>query len=282
MEATRFDYHIHESFSSDARGSNVEKYIEIAEQKGIEELAFTTHQIIKGPFSYFGVQPDEVQSYIDNIHRHNENTDVKLLVGLEVDYFLDAEKEIESLVEEYPFDIILGSVHFVGDYDIGARKDVPSYFSGRSLFEATSEYHEIWCRAVESGLFDIMAHPDYWRRFLYLIRPEPVRFFEYGLVEDAIDVLISYDVGIEVNSAGIRHQHGRQYPIREFLEASYNAGLDKITIGSDSHIPEHLGYWLVQAISLLKNIGYKHISSFKNRKNTLNSIDSVVRTIKNW
>ena len=281
MKAARFDYHIHESYSSDARGSTVESYIKAAEKKGIEEIAFTTHQIIKGPFSYFGVQPEEIPLYVDNIHRLDETTDVKLLVGLEVDYFPDAERELEAMIDEYPFDFVLGSVHFVGEYDVGARKDAPSYFAGRSLKDATSEYFEVWRRAIESGLFDVMAHPDYWRRFLYLVRPEPAGFTEYGLVDESIDSLISYDVGIEVNTSGLRHRDRRPYPVKKFLEAVHRVGLSKITLGSDSHVPDHLGYWLPEAVELLKDIGFKHISTYKDRKNKSHPIDSVVRRVKN-
>lgn len=281
MRSARFDYHVHETYSSDARDSFVEEYIKVAEQRGIEEIAFTTHEIITGPYAYFGVQLEEVEAYIDNIHRLDETTDVKLLVGLEVDYFGDAKRRIEALVDEYPFDFILGSTHFIGDYDIGSRNDTPLFFGGRDLKEATSEYFRFWKEAVESGLFDSMAHPDYWRRFLFLVRSDPVLLSDYGLIDEAIDSLVSYDVGIEVNSGGRRHEHGIQYPIREFLVKAHDAGLKKITMGSDSHIPDTLGYWLDEAVDMLMDIGYTHISSFESRKHKANPIESVVRTVKN-
>ena len=281
MRVARFDYHVHESYSSDARGSTVERYIDVAEEKGIEEIAFTTHQIIAGSDWDFGVQPDEISDYVENIHRLRDTTDVKLLVGLEMDYFPSAERELEAIVDEYPFDFILGSTHYIGKHDVGARKNAPGFFGGRSLLEATSEYFDFWRRAVESGLFDVMAHPDYWRRFLHTVREEPFGFSDYGLVDEAIDSLISYDVGIEINTSGRRHEHHIQYPIREFSEAVHRAGLKKITLGSDSHLPEHLGYWLPEAVDLLKDVGFKYISSYENRKNTLNPIDSVVRRVKN-
>ena len=280
MRSARFDYHVHETYSSDARDSRVEDYIKVAEQRGIEEITFTTHEIITGPYAYFGVQLEEVQQYIDNIHRLDETTDVRLRVGLEVDYFSEAQREIEALLDEYPFDFILGSIHFIGDYDVGSRKDAPAYFGGRSLKEATTEYFRFWIEAVQSGLFDSMAHPDYWRRFLYLVRKEPVLLSEYGLLGEAVDSLVSYNVGIEVNTGGRRHEHGIQYPIREFLETAHQAGLKRVTLGSDSHIPDHLGYWLADAVDLLKDIGFTHISSFEARKHKANPIDSVVRKVK--
>jgi histidinol-phosphatase (PHP family) len=281
MRAARFDYHVHERYSSDARDAKVEDYIVAAEERGIEEIAFTTHMMITGPYFYFGVQLNEVSAYIDNIHKLNETTNVRLRVGLEMDYFPDAEHEIEKFTSEYPFDFILGSTHYVRNYDVGSKEDAPNYFSERSISDAVSEYHNLWRRAVESSLFDSMAHPDYWKRYLFLIRPEPADFSEYGGVQEAIDSLVSYNVGIEVNASGWRHQHGVQYPIRGFLEAAHKAGLKRVTIGSDSHNPAQLGYRLPDAVDLLRDVGFKHISTFNGRKNTSHPIGSVVRTIKN-
>lgn len=280
MKAARLDYHVHESYSKDARASTVERYIEVANRKGIDEIAFTTHLIITGQYTSIGVQPEEIPAYIDNIHRLDDTTDIKLKVGLEIDYFQDKEKEIGALTDEYSFDYILGSLHYVRGYDIAGRHDAPRYFSGRSLLEATSEYFDIWRGAIESGLFDVMAHPDYWRRFLYEVRPEPAEFSDYGMVDEAIDSLISYDVGIEVNTSGRKHQHGLQYPIRVFLEAAKISGLKKVTVGSDSHLPDQLGFWGYEAVELLREVGFKHITGFVERKPILNPIDSVVRTVK--
>lgn len=281
MNAARFDYHIHESYSEDAQYSTVERYILEAEKKGIEEIAFTTHFIITGPYTNYGPQPSQIPEYIDNIHRLDETTDVRLKVGLEVDYFSEKERELKALIDEYNFDFILGGVHYIRNYDIAGRSDTPLFFSGRSVLEATSEYFSVWKDAIESGIFDVMSHPDYWKRFLYLVRPEPAAFSEYGRVNEAIDSLLSYNVGIEVNSSGRRHKQGAQYPAREFLEAVHSAGLKKVTIGSDSHLPEQLGFWLPEAVELLKDVGFKYISSFTDRKCYSNPIETVVRTMKN-
>lgn len=281
MRVSLIDYHVHESYSADARESKIADYVEMAEKMGIREIAFTTHQIIVGQYSNFGIQEDEISDYISKIRSLDENTDVKLLAGLEVDYFEEAEREIESLISEYSFDFILGSTHFIGKYDVGSIRDTPLFFNGRSMVEATEEYFNIWCKAIESGLFDSMAHPDYWRRFLHLCRENPVSFNEYGGVHEAIDSLISYNIGVEVNSSGKRHDHHIQYPISEFLGAAHEAGLKKITLGSDSHSPVHLGYMLPEMVDLIREIGFKHISCYRNRKCSFKPIDSIIRNMNN-
>lgn len=267
------DYHVHETYSSDARDSTVESYIKVAEEIGLKEVAFTTHFVIAGYDKFFGIQEHQISDYVENIKKLDETTDVKLLVSLEVDYFPDEEKRLGKILDEYCFDYVLGSTHYPNGVDIGSIKQAPGYFAGRSLGEACDEFYAFTKTAVESGLFDVVAHPDYWRKFLHLVRDDPVELADYGtVVYDFLDALSSHDVGIEVNTSGRRHKHGIQYPIKEFLYAAYASGVDSITIGSDSHVPDTLGYWLPEAVDLVKDIGFKGICSFRNRKRTLHPI----------
>ena len=282
MKAARFDYHVHESHSRDARDSIIPLYIEVAEAKGIEEICFTTHLITTGPDVGLSIRDHEIEGYINEIHELNETTEVLLKPGLEIDYIPGDQSRIERVLDEYNWDFILGSVHLVGDWDVGSRRRSPGFFEGRPLVEATSEYFALYKDAIETGFFDMMSHPDYWRRYLHQMHSEAASWEDYSdTCLEAIDILKSYDMGVEVNSSGRRHEHGVQYPIREFMLAVHDAGIGKVNIGSDSHLPEHLGFWLPEAVEMLKTIGFKHITSFSGRKSISNPINSVVRTVKN-
>lgn len=282
MRAARFDYHVHESHSGDAREATISDYIKVAESNGVEEICFTTHLITKGPDVRLSIQDHEVDRYIESIVTLDEITDVVLKPGLEVDYIPGDQRKIERIIEESNWDFIMGSVHLVGEWDVGSRRRSPGFFKGRQLVESTQDYYKLYSKAIETGLFDIMSHPDYWRRYQHLARPEPAKWEEYSdACYEAIDALKSHDMGVEVNTSGRRHEHGIQYPIREFLEAVNQAGIRKITIGSDSHVPETLGFWLVEAVDLLNAVGFEYVTSFDDRKPVLNPIDSVVRKVKN-
>jgi histidinol-phosphatase (PHP family) len=282
MRAVRFDYHVHESHSGDSREATIPAYIKVAESNGVEEVCFTTHLITEGPDVRLSIQDNELEEYIDSICTLNETTNVVLKAGLEVDYIPGEQRKVEKIIEEYPWDFILGSVHLVGDWDVGSRRRSPGFFKGRDLVESTHDYYTLYSEAIETGLFDVMSHPDYWRRYQHLARSQPPKWEEYGpACYESIDALKTYDIGIEVNTSGRRHYHGVQYPIREFLEAVNDAHIKKVTIGSDSHIPETLGYWLVEAVELLVDIGFDCVMSFAGRKPVFNPIESVVKTINN-
>jgi histidinol-phosphatase (PHP family) len=262
------DFHVHESHSSDAPGATVEKYCKVAEIRGIDEVAFTTHLIISGPDVEHGLSPHTISEYLDEIATAQETTSVKLRAGLEVDYFPEKERYTERILEEHPLDYVLGSLHYIRGIDIGSRRQSPRFFSGRPIQESLDIYYEDWRKGVESGLFDVMAHPDYFRKYLPLTHPQPITWEEYGTtVYDAIDSLKSYGVGVEVNASGWRHGIKDVYPIRGFMEAVREAGIDKVAVGSDCHRVHDLGVNTVKAVRRLEEVGYSHLCVFEGRRN---------------
>jgi histidinol-phosphatase (PHP family) len=263
------DFHVHESHSSDAPIATVEKYCRVAEKRDINEICFTTHLILSGPDIQHGISPDKISKYLDEIQRAQYDTRIKLRCGLEIDWFPDVERQIESIIDEYPLDYSLGSMHYVRDIDIGSRRHSPVFFLGKAIDEALDIYFEEWIKAVESGLFDVMAHPDYFRKYLGLTHEMPILWENYGSkVYDAIDSLKQYDVGIEINSSGWRHGIKDVYPILGFLRVARKAGVDKVVMGSDCHRVEDLGVNTIKAARRLKEAGYTYFCIFEDRKNS--------------
>jgi histidinol-phosphatase (PHP family) len=273
----RKDFHVHESHSSDAPLATVEKYCRVAERRGIDEICFTTHLILTGPDKQHGISPGDIPEYIEEIQAAREDTPVKLRTGLEVDWFPEVERRIEKIIGEHHLDYVLGSMHYIRGVDIGSRRHSPAFFLGRPLVDAVEIYYEDWGRAAESGLFDVMAHPDYFRKYLGLTHEMPVSWEDYGSnVYDAIDLLKSYDVGIEVNSSGRRHGIGDVYPVKGFLRAAREAGVEKVTVGSDCHKTEDLGLNTLRAADRLREEGYDYICVFEGRRNRKISLSDIV------
>jgi histidinol-phosphatase (PHP family) len=272
----RKDFHVHESHSKDAPRATVEKYCRMAESRGIDEIAFTTHLILWGRDQDYGVQPHTISNYLNGIEEAQESTDVSLRTGLEIDYFPQEERRIEEILEDHPLDFALGSLHFVEGYDIGARRYAPIYFAGKRLEDALDTYFSSWRQAVESGLFDVMAHPDYFRRHLGLTHQMPIVWEQYGsTVYDAIDSLRSSGVGFSVNASGMRHGIGDVYPISGFIEAAREAGVETVTVGSDSHKVEDLGVNTLRCVERLEDAGYTKMCTFEKRRNRRVSLSDV-------
>ncbi|MBS7638607.1 histidinol-phosphatase HisJ family protein [Candidatus Bathyarchaeota archaeon] len=276
----RKDFHVHESHSRDAPGALVEEYCREAEIKGMDEICFTTHLIISGPDTSNSIEVGEIPEYLEEVERAQSSTNVKLRVGLEVDYFPEEERRLESLLDEYPFDFILGSLHYIRGYDIGAMEGSMAFFGKRSLREALNIYYTDWKLAVESGLFDVMAHPDYFRKYLHYTIPEPLTLEDYGsMLFEAVESMVSYGVGVEVNPSGYRHGIGDCYPSLELLGVMKDWGIGTVTVGSDSHRVEDLGSRLEKAVARLRSASYEHICTFEKRRNRVLSLDEVCSLI---
>jgi histidinol-phosphatase (PHP family) len=261
------DFHIHESYSSDAPLATPEKYCVVAERRGINEICFTTHLILTGPDVKHGITPEKIPSYLRDVEAAQENTDITLRVGLEIDWFPEVAREIEEILDEYPLDYSLGSLHYVRGIDIGSRRQSPSFFLGKNLVDAIDIYYEEWGGAAESGLFDVLSHPDYFRKYLNLTHEMPTSFEEYGFkVLDAFDILKSHGVGIGVNTLGYRHGIRDIYPIQGFMRAAREAGIETAVVGSDCHTVGDLGRNTLRAAQRLRKEGYTHISVFEGRK----------------
>lgn len=132
--------------------------------------------------------------------------------------------------------------------------------------------------AIMSGIFDAISHPDYFRKY----QKTPAEWSQYGgTVIEAIDSLKSYGVGFEINTSGYRHGIGDKFPRDDFIKAASKAGVKTVTLGSDSHHVETIGYKITNTAQLLKNMGYTSFSTFNARKETTNEIDKMLKRKRN-
>lgn len=261
------DFHVHERHSGDAKEATAKDYCLAAEARGIDEIGFATHLIIAGPETGYGISPELIPEYFKEIESAQASTRVKLRIGLEVDYFPDEVRLLDSLLDEYPYDFILGSIHYVSGYDIGTRGGFASFIAGRRIEETLDIYYGYWREAIESGLFDVMVHPDYFRRPMREISDTLPCFNQYGsAILKAIDSLKSCGVGVEVNTSGYRHGVNDCYPILGMMRAFNKAGIETVTVGSDSHKVGQLGQYLEKAIKTLREAGYSHLCVFEGRR----------------
>ncbi|MEO5953430.1 MAG: histidinol-phosphatase, partial [Chloroflexia bacterium] len=111
-----------------------------------------------------------------------------------------------------------------------------------------------------TGLFDVMAHLDLIKKFGYRSNLDL-----NSMYTELAGVLTEADVCIEISSGGLRQPVTEIYPIPELLRACQAAGVP-VTLGSDSHKPEHVGYAFPQLVDTLRNAGYQQIVRFTDRK----------------
>lgn len=60
---------------------------------------------------------------------------ISILFGLEVDYFNDREDDIRKSLQQFNFDYIIGSIHFLDDWNYDTDKSRYEEFSNDFLYE---------------------------------------------------------------------------------------------------------------------------------------------------
>jgi len=251
-----FDYHMHTALSD---GHNThEEMVLSAIEKGFDEIGFSDHFCIKQPCTW-AVGADGIAQLEEKVieMRVKYGDQINILFGIEVDYFSDKEKEIRESLQQFSFDYIIGSIHFLNDWNYDTDKSRYSEFRNDFLYDW---YFREFQSAAKSGLFDIMVHPDLIKKFR--IWPETSR---KQLFEETAEVLARSGVGFEINTSGKDRPCGEFFPGRELLSAFFKAGVP-VTMGSDSHLQEQIGRHFAEAKTILKEIGYTKMMRFRNRE----------------
>jgi histidinol-phosphatase (PHP family) len=251
----RTDYHIH-TYYSDGEGWP-EDYIDRAKDTGLSEIGFSDHLTLTDEQQDWSIRLSMLGEYIDRINELKATvTGIKVRLGLEVDYFPDREEEIYKTISNLPLDYIIGSVHYMGNgpVDLG-----PEYYEGRDIDRIFESYFNLVARAASSGLFDLMAHPDFVRIFNYSpsVNEEPMYHFLAGELSRS-------DVAFEINTNGMNQPLKDFYPDRRYLHIFREEGVP-VCVNSDAHNPSGMGQYFDDAYRLLTLAGFKEMVTFENR-----------------
>jgi histidinol-phosphatase (PHP family) len=255
------DYHMHGNFCGHAEGE-LEEYVLEALGKGFQEIGFSAHlPKVVDPDPYHAMLENRLPDYVALIEhlqmKYRGNISIKL--GIEADYFPGLEEKTRELLAKYPFDYVLGSLHFLGDWHFSSKVGRHRYDS-EDPEEAFPRYFELLADMIRSGLFDVLAHADALRKETF--EPGPGSGDDYVRLAG---LLAKHGMAIEVNTAGLRRGAGSIYPDRLFLEACGTAGVP-VTLGSDAHTPADVGRDFRHAFRLMEQSGITDMALFEGRK----------------
>lgn len=263
------DYHLHlrgDDLSARAadhfNAENIARYVDAAEQAGVTDLGCAEHMyrftealnVWRHPF-WEEWAIDDLDQYVEAV----KASPIKL--GIEGDYIVGAEEKLEGMLGSRPFDYVVGSVHFLGDYSL----DTEEY----TIWDGSQDPDDIWRRyfetlasAARSGLFDILAHPDLvkvWGRAGRLPSVDPRTMYE-----PAIEAIAETGIAVEVSTAGLRKGVGEIYPAPAFMEMCVEAGA-VFALSSDAHEPAQIGFRYGDGLEFLESHGVREIAIFDGR-----------------
>ena len=254
------DYHMHlraPDESLDFSVEAIERFVEVARARGIDEIGFSEHVYYFRQTSDMWTIPYQIERCAFDLDEYcaavvdAKRQGLRVKLGLEVDWVPGRSERLAELLAPYPWDYLLGSIHFLDGLGLDAE---PSLVSGLGPEGAWARYFGELAQLAASGLVDVLAHPDLVKFFGELVQ------WDWGELVGALD-----GVALEVSTAGRYKPHGRLYPEAGLLAAARAAGVG-VTLASDAHVPANVGRDIELALAHARAAGYETVTVFEARR----------------
>ena len=189
-----------------------------------------------------------------------QSSGLPVLTGIEVDHYAGRMDRVAQLLDGHPFDVVLGSVHWIGAWGFDNLGDplVMAEWDRRSLDSVWEGYTSALVEVAESGVCDVLAHPD-----LPKVggRRPAVPGEWYDRMAEAASTA---GMAAEVSSAGLRKPAAEPYPAVGLLERFRRSGVP-VTTASDAHRLGDVGSGMGELRVLLAAAGYDRLVAFRRR-----------------
>jgi histidinol-phosphatase (PHP family) len=280
------DYHLHLWPHSERETplslDQITAYCERAQAAGVEELALTEHlfrfrqadALLGGFWNDDAIPAALAESMADYWEFHAtadldtyvtlaqaaQAAGLPVVIGLEVDYYEGRMDEVADLLAGYPFDVLLGSVHWLGAWRFDDLDDPVSLgeWSARQVDACWETYTGALEELAASGSCDVLAHPDLIK--VAGRRPDSPTEWWDRIAEAAS----SSGMAAELSSAGWRKPAAEQYPAQGLLARFAAAGVP-LTTASDAHRLEHVADHADSLRALLGAVGVDALQGYTAR-----------------
>ena len=257
------DYHLHTPLSGHAQGE-LEEYVEKAIKIGLKEIGFSDHAPLPRGFAprlrdSISIPEKKFSYYVEKILKLRDKfPEIKIKLGCEIDFIPGRMEETLSLIQKYPLDYRMVSIHFVDGFPF----DHPAYYpewERESKEKIFLRYFQLLKEAIQYGEFDIIAHPDLPKKFGDRI-PSSLKYLYREIAR------CSGEKGMvcEINSSGLRRPVREIYPSEDFLRVMKDAGIP-VTFGSDAHSPEEVGKDIEKCYLFAISTGYRTFTLWERR-----------------
>jgi len=249
------DYHLHlwphSQADAEATVEQVTQYCTRAVEAGVTEIALTEHlfrftqakdrlggfwddlpgeKLRPGMAAYWDHHARvDLDAYVDVVQAVKAEG-LPVVLGLEVDYYRDRMDEVADLLDGYPFDVLLGSIHWLGTWRFDVLSDplCVAEWDVRDIDAVWDEYTSAMEELGASGVCDVFAHPD----LVKVTGRVPAVTDEY--YDRITEAAVRSGMAVEVSSAGWRKPIGEEYPAPPLLRRLVDRGVP-LTTASDAH-----------------------------------------------
>lgn len=284
------DYHVHlwphpeKADPLELRLERLADFCEVAKSQGVEEIALTEHffrfrqgHASVGDFWKDDPNPEFVATMSDYFAHHAtadldeyveaalaaKRAGLPVIVGLEVDYYAGQMDAVGDLLAGYPFDVLLGSVHWLGNWNFDLTRDevAMAEWKRRDVEDVWRAYVEALSELAATKSCDVLAHPD----FVKIAGYKPSRAAIDECHERIAEAAASSGMAAEISSGGWRLPCDEQYPAVGLLNRFFDKGVP-VTTASDAHGPTNVASRAAELGAIARAAGYTALRVFRERR----------------
>jgi histidinol-phosphatase (PHP family) len=264
------DYHTHHVRCGHAQGQ-IEDYIKQALALGLSEIGISDHAPIywqdgDDPMPDVAMSKSELPAYVDEVLQLKARYAGRIAVrlGLEVDYIEGAEAACAAMLAPYPFDYLIGSVHYVYGRNVYGTQ---LWDGARDPLSIYAEYYRLLAKSAQCGMFDIIAHCT----AVIAFAPKPILQAIEPLQDAALAAMREADVCMEINSSGYRKVGAEPFPSERMIALARELGIP-LTFSSDAHRPGEVAHGRDRVEALLSKLGVTELACFESRQRAMLSL----------
>lgn len=253
------DYHVHTNHSNDSTYP-MEETIKRGIKLGIDEICFTDHvDYLTDSLKYVPDYEKYLEEYKNLKNKYKDKISLKF--GIEFGVQMHTINDFKKDFNRYNFDFVILSNHQIDDLEFWTN----DYQRGKSQLEYNRGYYQYILDVINSYKeYSVLGHLDMIKRY------DDEGILDDKKNEDVIKEILKQVIkdgkGIEVNTSCFRYELPDLTPSTQILKWYYELGGKILTIGSDSHIEEHLGHKIMDVRERLKEIGFKEFCTFDKMK----------------
>ena len=262
------DMHNHSKISHDAR-SDLHVFCREQLAKGITIAAITDHCDVQHHETQdLCGNARKTQEYVAQVQKEFEGR-IRLLNGIEFGEAIWCPEATRQVLKACDYDVVIGSVHAVrfGDFTIPFSVGDFTGFTQQQVEAYMDMYFDDMWELLQVTDFDILAHLTNPLKYIegkFGFRVDLSKYAEK--IRKILQYTIQHGIAFEINTSSLLTPLKKTMPDFDIMRLYYEMGGYLITIGSDSHTTEYVAYEFPMVLERLKEIGFRNLFYFEDRK----------------
>jgi histidinol-phosphatase (PHP family) len=253
------DAHLHTELSHDSAVA-IDAYAQRAVDNGIAELAITDHVDFAPSAPGFGATTfQQRERYVREAAERWADAGLAIRFGAEITWDSAWAGSIREHLAANSYDFVIGSVHVYRDSPY-APDNVAAFVDGRSLPDIVVPYFKEVAAGARTGLFDVMGHIDFVKRFLAPHLDLSELRAAVDLYEPILQALVESGTGLELNTSGLRSAAEETFPSVAVVARFRELGGRALTIGSDAHDVDHVAWAFDDGYATARETGFTELT----------------------